>query len=261
MLSNASPQITFLELIPEVRSAWGWWGLGMLESPIHTASHSQPLHRCIPPQEQLPKDFVQRIRQVDTRSPVTKINGRYQQGHFRCHPCWRNTGARLSKRLHPTSSISPSYAQWRWIGCPASWLPPMPTMASPCPTTSAPYISTARAPSSCTRHSLRPPTGTPPAGRSLYWHTLVCWGRDRTVMAVGAGQRGVEWLGAPLPAQLVYCFPRPMIELCIPSALDPGLAPPGCHVVSLFTQYTPSVLAGGRSWDEQARNAYADTGT
>ncbi|KAF2980231.1 hypothetical protein EK904_014383, partial [Melospiza melodia maxima] len=41
VLSNASPQITFLELIP---------------------------------QEQLPKDFVQRIRQLDTRSPVTKIN-------------------------------------------------------------------------------------------------------------------------------------------------------------------------------------------
>ncbi|KFQ06126.1 Pyridine nucleotide-disulfide oxidoreductase domain-containing protein 2, partial [Leptosomus discolor] len=52
---------------------------------------------------------------------------------------------------------------------------------------------------------------------------------------------------------------RPMIELCIPSALDPGLAPRGCHVVSLFTQYTPSVLAGGQPWDEQARNAYADT--
>lgn len=56
-------------------------------------------------------------------------------------------------------------------------------------------------------------------------------------------------------------YHRPMIELCIPSALDPGLAPRGCHVVSLFTQYTPYELAGGRPWDEQARNAYADTGT
>ncbi|NXJ08185.1 PYRD2 protein, partial [Odontophorus gujanensis] len=52
---------------------------------------------------------------------------------------------------------------------------------------------------------------------------------------------------------------RPMIELCIPSTLDPGLAPPGCHVISLFTQYTPYELAGGQPWDEQARNAYADT--
>ncbi|KFQ44491.1 Pyridine nucleotide-disulfide oxidoreductase domain-containing protein 2, partial [Nestor notabilis] len=56
-----------------------------------------------------------------------------------------------------------------------------------------------------------------------------------------------------------YPSSRPMIELCIPSVLDPGLAPQGCHVVSLFTQYTPSVLAGGQPWDEQARNAYADT--
>ncbi|KAM8806130.1 pyridine nucleotide-disulfide oxidoreductase domain-containing protein 2 [Eudromia elegans] len=52
---------------------------------------------------------------------------------------------------------------------------------------------------------------------------------------------------------------RPMIELCIPSVLDPGLAPRGCHVVSLFTQFTPAVLAGGRPWDAAARDAYADT--
>lgn len=51
-----------------------------------------------------------------------------------------------------------------------------------------------------------------------------------------------------------------MIELCIPSSLDPTLAPPGCHVVSLFTQYTPYSLARGKVWDEQERNAYADKG-
>lgn len=33
VLSNAAPQITFLELIPQVWSAWGWWGLGVLEPP------------------------------------------------------------------------------------------------------------------------------------------------------------------------------------------------------------------------------------
>ncbi|XP_010136869.1 PREDICTED: pyridine nucleotide-disulfide oxidoreductase domain-containing protein 2, partial [Buceros rhinoceros silvestris] len=109
VLSSASPQITFLDLIP---------------------------------QEQLPKDFVQRIRQADTRSPVTKIN-----------------------------------------------------------------VAVDRLPS---------------------------------------------FLAAPNARD------GPMIELCIPSVLDPGLAPRGCHVVSLFTQYTPSVLEGGRPWDEQARNAYAD---
>lgn len=78
-------------------------------------------------------------------------------------------------------------------------------------------------------------------------------------MAVDAGERSVA--ASPCACTVVCCSSRPMIELCIPSVLDPGLAPPGCHVVSLFTQYTPSVLAGGRPWDEQARNAYADTGT
>ncbi|KAG8435455.1 hypothetical protein GDO86_013405 [Hymenochirus boettgeri] len=52
---------------------------------------------------------------------------------------------------------------------------------------------------------------------------------------------------------------RPMIELCIPSSLDPTLAPPGGHVISLFTQYTPYNLSGGRQWNDEERNSYADT--
>lgn len=52
---------------------------------------------------------------------------------------------------------------------------------------------------------------------------------------------------------------RPMIEMTIPSSLDPTLAPPGHHVVLLFTQYTPYTLAGGATWDDDARNQYADT--
>ncbi|XP_073451647.1 pyridine nucleotide-disulfide oxidoreductase domain-containing protein 2-like [Aquarana catesbeiana] len=51
---------------------------------------------------------------------------------------------------------------------------------------------------------------------------------------------------------------RPMIELCIPSTLDPTLAPPGCHVISIFSQYAPYTLTGGRQWDEEERNKYAD---
>ncbi|XP_039767536.1 pyridine nucleotide-disulfide oxidoreductase domain-containing protein 2 isoform X2 [Ornithorhynchus anatinus] len=51
---------------------------------------------------------------------------------------------------------------------------------------------------------------------------------------------------------------RPMIELCIPSSLDPTLAPRGCHVISLFTQYTPYTLTEGKTWDEQEKDAYAD---
>uniref|UniRef100_A0A8D3C4K5 Pyridine nucleotide-disulfide oxidoreductase domain-containing protein 2 n=1 Tax=Scophthalmus maximus TaxID=52904 RepID=A0A8D3C4K5_SCOMX len=44
----------------------------------------------------------------------------------------------------------------------------------------------------------------------------------------------------------------------IPSVLDPTLAPPGCHVVSLFTQFTPYHIEG-REWTDQDREAYADT--
>ncbi|XP_044228458.1 pyridine nucleotide-disulfide oxidoreductase domain-containing protein 2 isoform X2 [Thunnus albacares] len=51
---------------------------------------------------------------------------------------------------------------------------------------------------------------------------------------------------------------RPMLEMTIPSALDPTLAPPGCHVVSLFTQFTPYHIEG-REWTDQDREAFADT--
>ncbi|XP_072177377.1 pyridine nucleotide-disulfide oxidoreductase domain-containing protein 2-like [Diadema setosum] len=51
---------------------------------------------------------------------------------------------------------------------------------------------------------------------------------------------------------------KPMIEMCIPSSLDPTLAPPGCHVISLFTQYTPYELSGGRQWDDATKDTYCD---
>ncbi|XP_071827699.1 pyridine nucleotide-disulfide oxidoreductase domain-containing protein 2-like isoform X1 [Apostichopus japonicus] len=51
---------------------------------------------------------------------------------------------------------------------------------------------------------------------------------------------------------------RPMIELCIPSTVDPTLAPEGHHVLSFFTQYTPYHLSNGREWDEETKKAYAD---
>ncbi|XP_040463224.1 pyridine nucleotide-disulfide oxidoreductase domain-containing protein 2 isoform X3 [Falco naumanni] len=145
VLSNASPQITFLELVP---------------------------------QEQLPKDFVQRIRQTDTRSPVTKIN--------------------VAVDRLPSFLAVPNARDGR----------PLPHHQ-------------------CSIH-------------------LNCEGTHLLHQAFTEATHG-------RPSS------RPMIELCIPSALDPGLAPRGCHVVSLFTQYTPSVLAGGRPWDERAKNAYADT--
>ncbi|XP_034040991.1 pyridine nucleotide-disulfide oxidoreductase domain-containing protein 2 [Thalassophryne amazonica] len=51
---------------------------------------------------------------------------------------------------------------------------------------------------------------------------------------------------------------RPMLEMTIPSVLDPTLAPPGCHVISLFTQFTPYHIEG-REWTDQDRDAFADT--
>ena len=52
---------------------------------------------------------------------------------------------------------------------------------------------------------------------------------------------------------------RPMLELCIPSSLDPTLAPLGCHVMSIFSQYTPYKLNGER-WTEEKREEYANHG-
>ncbi len=42
---------------------------------------------------------------------------------------------------------------------------------------------------------------------------------------------------------------EPIVELLIPSTLDPGLAPPGQHVASLFCQHVAPQLPDGASWD------------
>jgi phytoene dehydrogenase-like protein len=43
---------------------------------------------------------------------------------------------------------------------------------------------------------------------------------------------------------------EPIVEMLIPSLVDPSLAPPGKHVASLFCQHANPQLPGGRSWDE-----------
>uniref|UniRef100_G1KZM5 Pyridine nucleotide-disulfide oxidoreductase domain-containing protein 2 n=1 Tax=Ailuropoda melanoleuca TaxID=9646 RepID=G1KZM5_AILME len=144
VLSNASPQATFLKLTP---------------------------------QEWLPKEFVERISQLDTKSPVTKIN--------------------VAVDRLPDFLAAPNA-----------------------------------------------PGGQPLPHHQCSIH-LNC---EDTLLLHQAFKDAMEGL----PSH------RPMIELCIPSSLDPTLAPPGCHVVSLFTQYTPYMLAGGKVWDEQERSAYAD---
>jgi phytoene dehydrogenase-like protein len=48
----------------------------------------------------------------------------------------------------------------------------------------------------------------------------------------------------------------PVLEVTIPSAVDPSVAPPGRHLMSMFVQYAPYRLAEG-SWDD-VRDRFAD---
>lgn len=50
---------------------------------------------------------------------------------------------------------------------------------------------------------------------------------------------------------------RPFIDMIIPSAIDPDMAPPGQHVASCFIQYAPYDLEGG--WDDAKKEAFAET--
>ncbi len=50
---------------------------------------------------------------------------------------------------------------------------------------------------------------------------------------------------------------QPVVEMLIPTTLDPSLAPKGKHVASLFCQHFRYQLPDGRSWDDE-REAAAD---
>jgi phytoene dehydrogenase-like protein len=49
---------------------------------------------------------------------------------------------------------------------------------------------------------------------------------------------------------------RPYMDIVIPSMIDPGMAPPGKHVMSIFVQYAPYQLNGG--WTDERREAFGD---
>lgn len=51
----------------------------------------------------------------------------------------------------------------------------------------------------------------------------------------------------------------PYFDLLIPSQIDPTMAPPGKHMATVFVQYAPYELSGGRSWNDETRAAFADT--
>src|SRR5213076_3147448 len=50
---------------------------------------------------------------------------------------------------------------------------------------------------------------------------------------------------------------RPYMDIVFPSMIDPGMAPPGKHVMSIFVQYAPYNLNGG--WTDAKREAFGDT--
>jgi phytoene dehydrogenase-like protein len=50
---------------------------------------------------------------------------------------------------------------------------------------------------------------------------------------------------------------QPYMDIVIPSMIDPGMAPPGKHVMSIFVQYAPYALNGG--WTDAQREAFGDT--
>jgi phytoene dehydrogenase-like protein len=49
---------------------------------------------------------------------------------------------------------------------------------------------------------------------------------------------------------------RPYMDCIFPSVIDPGMAPPGKQVMSIFVQYAPYKLNGG--WDDEKREAFGD---
>jgi phytoene dehydrogenase-like protein len=49
---------------------------------------------------------------------------------------------------------------------------------------------------------------------------------------------------------------RPYMDIVIPSMIDPSMAPPGKHVMSIFVQYVPYHVNGG--WSDAKRNTFGD---
>jgi phytoene dehydrogenase-like protein len=50
---------------------------------------------------------------------------------------------------------------------------------------------------------------------------------------------------------------HPYMDIVIPSMIDPSMAPPGKHVMSIFVQYVPYNVNGG--WTDAKREAFGDT--
>jgi phytoene dehydrogenase-like protein len=51
----------------------------------------------------------------------------------------------------------------------------------------------------------------------------------------------------------------PYVDMLIPTQIDPTMAPPGKHYMSVFIQYAPRTLSGGRDWNGPAKHEFAET--
>jgi phytoene dehydrogenase-like protein len=83
--------------------------------------------------------------------------------------------------------------------------------------------------------------------------------------ALGPQHKGTTHICASLDAlerawdEAKYGSPssEPLLEITIPTAYDPSLAPDGKHILSIFAQYAPYRLRGA-VWDDQTRAAFVD---
>ena len=50
----------------------------------------------------------------------------------------------------------------------------------------------------------------------------------------------------------------PYVDMLIPSQIDPTMAPPGKHMMSVFVQYAPPKI-DGRDWTDDDRDAFGKT--
>ena len=51
----------------------------------------------------------------------------------------------------------------------------------------------------------------------------------------------------------------PYFDMLIPTQIDPTMAPPGKHYMTVFVQYAPYTLANNQRWDDSNRDAFGKT--
>ena len=88
--------------------------------------------------------------------------------------------------------------------------------------------------------------------------TLSCLpGNVRALRGAVSVSPSVEYLERAYDDAKFGEFSRhPYMDVVIPSMIDPGMAPPGKHVMSIFVQYAPYTLNGG--WNDAKREAFGD---